>query len=217
MYLGFMKQGVSLMGAFFATIALGAWLNFGPLLFLLPIIWFYGFFHAHNLHHAPDEVFRNMPDRFLFGLEDFDNLPVFLRKYRTWIAVLLILIGVGALWNTLLDTLYFLLPDGFYQFYYRIANLLPRLVAGALIILLGLHLIRGKKDSLFPSSPKRPYVEVNRAEPQPPVWTANSGSVGDSHKTEPFSEEKHSENRPEENPDGKTNDSGSRPNGQNFI
>lgn len=46
MYMGFMKQGVSIMGLFFATIAVAATLNIGPLTIVLPIIWCYSFFNG---------------------------------------------------------------------------------------------------------------------------------------------------------------------------
>ena len=49
MYMGFMKQGVSIMGLFFATIAVAATLNIGPLTIVLPIIWCYSFFNVHNI------------------------------------------------------------------------------------------------------------------------------------------------------------------------
>lgn len=149
MYLGFMRQGCSLMGAFFAVIAFSTWLNWSPLLFLLPIIWFYSFFHSHNLYHTPDKEFYQMPDQFLFGLDTLDGLPGLVRKYHTWVAVLLILVGVSALWSSLLDALYYILPEGFYSFYYKTAGLLPRFLVAVLIILLGLHLIRGKKQTLY--------------------------------------------------------------------
>ena len=37
MYLGFMRQGLSLMGLFWGIIALTAWLELGPFLLILPI------------------------------------------------------------------------------------------------------------------------------------------------------------------------------------
>ena len=50
MYMGLYRQGVSLMGLFFGTIALAAWLDFEELIFFIcPIVWCYSFFHTHNL------------------------------------------------------------------------------------------------------------------------------------------------------------------------
>ncbi len=44
MYLGFMRQGLSLMGLFWGIIALTAWLELGPFLLILPILFFTAFF-----------------------------------------------------------------------------------------------------------------------------------------------------------------------------
>ena len=45
MYLGLYRQGVSLMGLFFGTIALAAWLGFEELIFFIcPIVWCYIYF-----------------------------------------------------------------------------------------------------------------------------------------------------------------------------
>ena len=54
MYMGFFKQGIGLMAQFSFVLMLAAYLNIGPLLFILPIIWFYSFFHVHNLASLPD-------------------------------------------------------------------------------------------------------------------------------------------------------------------
>ena len=55
MYLCFMKQGISLMGIFFLVWALSGMLNLPALLFVQPVIWFYSFFHVHNLNSLPEE------------------------------------------------------------------------------------------------------------------------------------------------------------------
>ena len=44
MFMGLMKIGVSLMASFFVVIFLSSWLDFGPLMYLVPIIWFYSFY-----------------------------------------------------------------------------------------------------------------------------------------------------------------------------
>ena len=58
MYMGLYRQGVSLMGLFFGTIALAAWLGFEELIFFIcPIVWCYSFFHTHNLRRMTEEEF----------------------------------------------------------------------------------------------------------------------------------------------------------------
>ena len=71
MYLGFMKQGISLMGIFFLVWALSGMLNLPALLFVQPVIWFYSFFHVHNLNSLPEEEFYSLEDDYLFHCRDF--------------------------------------------------------------------------------------------------------------------------------------------------
>ena len=49
MYMGFMRMGVSLMGLFWGIIALSIFTNTGFLMLVDVIVWFYSFFHVHNL------------------------------------------------------------------------------------------------------------------------------------------------------------------------
>ena len=66
MYLGLYRQGVSLMGLFFGTIALAAWLGFEELIFFIcPIVWCYSFFHTHNLRRMTEEEFAAVEDKFI--------------------------------------------------------------------------------------------------------------------------------------------------------
>ena len=57
MYLGFMKQGLSLMTVFAALCAFSTWLAIGPLLLFAPIIWFYSFFDVINKNSLDPEEF----------------------------------------------------------------------------------------------------------------------------------------------------------------
>ncbi|MDD3140341.1 MAG: hypothetical protein PHX08_15405, partial [Lachnospiraceae bacterium] len=68
MYMGFFKQGVSIMSLFFLLIFVSSWMNMGALMYISPVIWFYSFFHANNLHSLPDEEFYAIEDTFLFPL-----------------------------------------------------------------------------------------------------------------------------------------------------
>ena len=49
MYMGFKKQGISIMFLFWGVFAIGACTGMDWLVFLIPIIWFYSFFNVHNL------------------------------------------------------------------------------------------------------------------------------------------------------------------------
>ena len=106
MYMGFLKMGVSLMGLFFGLAMLGGF--FGQSIFLLAdvVVWFYAFFHAHNLRAMDDEEFYALEDDYLFHLDgsgkEFWTRTVAAR-YRKLAAAALILIGASILWNNLLD------------------------------------------------------------------------------------------------------------------
>ena len=50
MYMGFFKQGISIMTLFWAIIAIAGGLNISSLVIFLPVLWFYSFFHVHNLN-----------------------------------------------------------------------------------------------------------------------------------------------------------------------
>ena len=69
MYMGFMKMGISLMGLFFGLAMLSGF--FGQSIFLLAdvVVWFYAFFHAHNLRAMDDEEFYALEDDYLFHLD----------------------------------------------------------------------------------------------------------------------------------------------------
>ncbi len=149
MYMGFMKRGSSLMAFFFLTIFLSTWLGLGPLMFLMPIIWFYAFFDTHNLRSMPDDEFYAMED-------DFVILPEYAKakakeiqdKYRYILAVVLIVIGLSILWNNFVDILGSVLPRFAYSFLHRFGNLIPQLFVACAIIAFGIYLIRGKKQDL---------------------------------------------------------------------
>lgn len=68
MYLGFMKQGVSLLVWFFGIIFMVSWMRLGPIAYLLPIIWQYSFFDAINKNALSDEAFSRLEDRYLLFL-----------------------------------------------------------------------------------------------------------------------------------------------------
>ncbi len=149
MYMGFMKQGVSLMGAFFLLIFLATWFGFGELLFALPILWCYGFFHVHNLRGMPDEEFYALEDDYLFHLDrilpEGQNLS---KKYRCVLAVILIAMGASMLLHNLEHVVRWCLPDYVLRWYQRIVNVMPQLVIAVLFIVGGIWLIRGKKKEL---------------------------------------------------------------------
>ncbi|MCI8334275.1 MAG: hypothetical protein HFH25_06815 [Lachnospiraceae bacterium] len=155
MYMGFMKMGVSIMGLFLGLIVVGSFFAQGIFLVIDVVVWFYGFFHAHNLRAMDDEDFYALEDTYLFYVEEdgkkfWNNMVV--SRYRKIAAAVLILMGVSILWNNILDLLYWLLPDVMQDFMYTISYRIPQVVLGIGIIAAGILLIRGKKEELLEES-----------------------------------------------------------------
>ena len=55
------------MSLFWGTIALFGTL-LPPIFYLLPVLWFYSFFHTHNLNSMSDEEFYTLEDDYLFHI-----------------------------------------------------------------------------------------------------------------------------------------------------
>jgi hypothetical protein len=149
MYMGFMKRGISLMSAFFLLIFFSTWLNLSPLMFAMPVIWFFAFFDTHNLRSMPDDEFYAQEDDYIL-IPEFakEKTRVLQSKYRNILALVLIIIGFSILWNNLYGFINYFLPDFISNAIYRFGRYFPQLIVGFAIIALGLYLIRGKKKEL---------------------------------------------------------------------
>lgn len=168
MYLGFFKQGASLMAAFFILLGISGFLQLGFLTFLSPIIWFYSFFHTNNLNSIPDEEFYALEDDYILHWSDITGNKETIKKYRKILAGCLIFFGVSILWNNFSRLLFgYLLPsfhltDQTVRMIHYIANSIPQGIVAICIILFGIYLIKGKyedlkhDDSIIPSPP---YLE----------------------------------------------------------
>ena len=69
MYMGFFKQGISIMTLFWALVAIAGGLNISSLVIFLPVVWFYSFFHVHNLKKLPEEEFYAVEDNYILNLD----------------------------------------------------------------------------------------------------------------------------------------------------
>lgn len=149
MYMGFMKRGVSLMSLFFLDIFLASWLNLGPLVYIIPIIWFYGFFDTHNLRSTPDEEFYTLEDDYILYPEfSKEKSNIIQGKYRNVLAIALIVIGVSVLWNNFFRILDRIMPSYVSDILRSFGYYFPQLILATSIIALGVYLIRGKKRDL---------------------------------------------------------------------
>lgn len=149
MYMGFMKMGLSLMAIFWGLIAIATVLELGPVMFVALIAWFYSFFHAQNIAHSSDDVFYALEDDYLIHITDGDSKGKdFVKTYRKIIAAVLIFIGIVLVWQSMMSLLWGILPEVMYDMLRSFGYRLPRLVVGVAIIVLGVVMIRGKKQEL---------------------------------------------------------------------
>lgn len=151
MYMGFFKQGISIMGVFLGMIAISSYFMMGPLNFLLPVIWFYSFFHVQNLASLSDEEFYAVEDKFLFDFdEDILKKQIGKEKTRKILAVILIVLGCYAIWEMFMRYLYDFVNEYMHRFYWLYSALkdMPRFAFSVAIILAGVYLIKGKRKEL---------------------------------------------------------------------
>ena len=154
MYLGFFRQGLSIMTVCAVVFAIGN-LTLPQLIFLVPVIWFYSFFHSNNLNSLPDEDFYTIDDDYFLHINYlFRNNGALLKRHSRFIAVLLICFGGSMLWNSFSDLIHFVsyrvlhLPESVLDLLYYVTSGLPESVIAVAIIFLGIHMIKNKRDSL---------------------------------------------------------------------
>lgn len=149
MYMGFMKMGISLMVCFFLALMLADIMS-EFMVFIAAIVWFYSFFHVHNLAGLPDEMFFEVKDVYLLPFAGKEDEKMMITgKYRKVAAIILIVIGISGL----LKSFYYVVARYFPQEVRMILNDfifydLPRVVFSIAVIVLGIYMIRGKKKQL---------------------------------------------------------------------
>ena len=149
MYMGFKKQGISIMFLFWGVFAIGACTGMDWLVFLIPIIWFYSFFNVHNLKSLSEEEFYSIEDSYVLHMDELaGDISSLLKHHGKITAILLIFLGASILWNTLVDFLYMILPGYLADVIGRFTYHLPQLVIAAAIIFAGIYILTRKKDAL---------------------------------------------------------------------
>lgn len=168
MYLGFFKQGVSLMTIFAALLGVSGFLRLGFLTFLAPIVWFYSFFHTNNLNSLSDEEFYSIEDDYLIPWNEFGLNRFTIQKYRRLLSACLIFFGISILWNIGSGAFFwYLLPilrlsERAQDFLRFLARSIPQAIVAIAIITAGIYMIKGKYDELHSDSgdiPSPPYLE----------------------------------------------------------
>ena len=189
MYMGFMKNGFTLMLVFFLSFLPVACLSTLDFLFLITVvIWFFGFFHARNIAGMRDEEFYALEDQYIWEeFPDFKGIKIARGPIRTWIAAILIFLGVAQLWNYLSEAIYRLIPDGLWDLIYQVVEVIPQVLIAILFIALGFYLIAGKKKELArtPDVVVTHIKELPQKENEPAPETAIDASAENSAEIKP--------------------------------
>lgn len=154
MYMGFMKNGFSLLITFMAPfLMMGMFYGMDYLGLLSVIVYVVAFFHAINYATAPDEEFNVLEDKFIweeyFGISASTALKT---TYRKWAAIAFIFFGVYGIWAVIRNYIFKLLVDiSDYQkqVIKEAINSVPRIIFSILVIIAGMIIIRGKKQELL--------------------------------------------------------------------
>lgn len=169
MYMGFKKQGISIMLLFWGSIALASITGLEWLAMFLPVIWFYSFFNVHNLKSLSEEEFYSIDDNYVLHMDQFSgNMGKFLQKHRNVTAWILILFGICILWSRFTALLYLIIPDNLSHYAYEICNSLPQIAIAIGIIAAGIYLLTQQKKKLEEEKnkdehywePYRPYQQI---------------------------------------------------------
>lgn len=155
MYLGFLKQGVSIMTLFLLLFVVGGMI-FPPIVTFCSVVWFYSFFHTHNLNSLPDDEFYAIEDEYIIHFSQIARgKDALLNQYRKLFAVVLIFLGASIIWNRINDFLMYIaydilsLPSNILDIFQWFTHSLPQLIIALAIIAAGIYLIRNKKKELL--------------------------------------------------------------------
>lgn len=152
MYLGFMKEGLSIM-LLVAVIFTGSiWLDMGWMISLIGIIWFYSLFNVHNKVSLPDEEFYALEDDYLFHMDRLIPQGHLSRRQTKVFGWFLILFGTAILWRPAIRNIVSMIElycsDEMAYMIGRYLYSLPRFLFAVILIYCGLRLIQDKKKVL---------------------------------------------------------------------
>lgn len=149
MYMGLYKQGVSLMVAFWLLIAMGSSIMRIEIFFaMVPVVWFYSFFHTHNLHNMPTEEFLQVEDKyFIYNDFNISEAEETFRKNRKIFAVLFILVGVSMMVEMCMNIVEPYLHGGIWNLLWTLNHNAGTFVVGMVAVWAGIHFLRVGKDT----------------------------------------------------------------------
>ena len=202
MYMGFKKQGISIMLLFWGSIALASITGLGWLAMFLPVIWFYSFFNVHNLKSLSEEEFYSIDDNYVLHMDQFSgNMGKFLQKHRNVTAWILILFGICILWSRFTALLYLIIPDNLSHYAYEICNSLPQIAIAIGIIAAGIYLLTQQKKKLKQETetkdehywePYRPYQQLT----EKPVHTSDNSDKDTASEASSITDPENTESDP---------------------
>lgn len=194
MYMGFKKQGLSIMLLFWGAIALASITGLGWLAMFLPVIWFYSFFNVHNLKSLSEEEFYSVEDNYILHMDQFSgDMGKFLQKHQSAAAWVLILLGICILWSRFTSLLYLIVPTNIVDYVYNICNSLPQIIIAAGIIAAGIYLLTQQKKKLKQETetkeehywePYRPYQQLT----EKPVHTSDNSDKDTASEASPIAD-----------------------------
>ena len=191
MYMGFKKQGISIMLLFWGSIALASLSGMGWLAMFLPVIWFYSFFNVHNLKSLSEDEFYSVEDNYILHMDQFSNdIGKLLQTHRRLTAWLLIIFGICILWSRFTDILYMIVPDRLIDYVYDLCRSLPQMIIAIGIIAAGIYLLTQQKKKLEEEEetkdehywePYRPYQQITA--PDDNSETAEKNALSETSET----------------------------------
>lgn len=202
MYMGFKKQGLSIMLLFWGSIALASITGLGWLAMFLPVIWFYSFFNVHNLKSLSEEEFYSVEDNYILHMDQFSgDMGKFLQKHQSAAAWVLILFDICILWSRFTSLLYFIVPNNMADYVYNICNSLPQIVIAVGIIAAGIYLLTQQKKKLKQETetkdehywePYRPYQQLT----EKPVHTSDNSDKDTASEASSITDPENTESNP---------------------
>lgn len=149
MYMGFMKQGISMMGIFLLCIAITGLFYMDLFVFAAILVWAYSFFHARNVAASEEDVFLTLQDNYIWtDFIDGKNMQVSNPVFRKWGAWILVVLGVVMLWQNVSKFIYRLIPEQMWNLMAPVIEQIPEFVIAFMLIIIGIRMIKGKKEEL---------------------------------------------------------------------
>lgn len=160
MYMGLYKQGISLMILFFGIGAVGGWTGVEVLWAFIPVIWFFSFFHTHNLRSMPEEEFLEEKDQY-FLFQDFDmaNADEFLKRNKKIIAIALIFWGACMLAQICMNLLDPFFGGFFWDLVWRMNGDMGRIIVAIAMLLCGFYLLKRRNEEVAEEEKKAEMLD----------------------------------------------------------